>query len=131
MLHGDVISLSDTRRDIFSARWFNAPLDIGARKHCSLLGIQIGLIGKNAARLLPGSYDQRRLIAKGCKKVAQSVAQARCGMQVDEGRITGRLRITVSHADGGCLLEGEDIFDVIGPVVEECQFRRARVAEHL
>src|SRR5579871_387154 len=63
--------------------------------------------------------------------VAERIADARARMQIDETRVARRLRIAVGHADHGRLLQAEHIVDVVGPVREERQFGRARIAEDL
>ena len=52
-------------------------------------------------------------------------------MQIDEPGVAGRLRVAVSHADDGGLLQAEYVIDIVGPVGEERQFGRAGIAEHL
>ena len=62
--------------------------------------------------------------------IAERIADAGAGMQVDEAGIAGRLRIAVGHADHRGLLQAQHIIDVVGPVAEERQFGRAGIAEH-
>src|SRR5262249_34057109 len=49
----------------------------------------------------------------------------------DKAGITRRLRVAIGHADDGRLLQAKHVIDVVGPVGEERQFRRAGIAEHL
>ena len=62
--------------------------------------------------------------------IAERIADAGAGMQIDEAGVAGRLRIAVGHADDGGLLQAEHVIDVVGPVAEERQFGRAGIAEH-
>ena len=62
--------------------------------------------------------------------IAERIADAGAGMQIDEAGVAGRLRVTIGHADDGGLLQAEHVIDVVGPVAEERQFGRAGIAEH-
>src|SRR5438094_9872653 len=66
----------------------------------------------------------------GCVDIAERIADAGAGMQIDEAGVAGRLRIAIGHADYAGLLQGEHVLDVVGPVAEERQFGRAGIAEH-
>ena len=62
--------------------------------------------------------------------IAERIADAGAGMQIDEAGVARGLRIAVSHADHGGFLQAEHVVDVVGPVAEERQFGRAGIAEH-
>ena len=62
--------------------------------------------------------------------IAERIADAGAGMQIDEAGVAGRLRIAIGHADDASLLQAEHVVDVVGPVAEERQFGRAGIAEH-
>src|SRR5947209_7714709 len=50
-------------------------------------------------------------------------------MQIDKGGIACDLCVAVRHRDNRGFLQAEDIAEILGPVFEECQFRRAWVAK--
>ena len=62
--------------------------------------------------------------------IAERIADAGAGMQIDEAGVAGRLRIAVGHADDGGFLQAEHVVDVVRPVAEERQFGGAGIAEH-
>ena len=51
-------------------------------------------------------------------------------MQIDKAGVAGGLGIAVGHADHGGFLQAQHIVDIVGPVAQERQFRRAGIAEH-
>ena len=53
------------------------------------------------------------------------------GMQIDEAGVAGGLGVAVGHADNGGLLQAQHVVDIVGPVAQKRQFRRAGIAEHL
>ena len=63
--------------------------------------------------------------------IAERVADAGGGVQIDKAGVAGGLGVTVSHADHGGFLQAQHIIDIVGPVAQERQFRRAGIAEHL
>jgi hypothetical protein len=63
--------------------------------------------------------------------IAERIADAGGGMQIDKAGVAGGLGIAVGHADHGSFLQAQHIVDIVGPVAQERQFRRAGIAEHL
>ena len=129
-LHRHVIGARDRRRDVFGARRLDREFDIGPRKFRRALGIQKRLQRQDAARLLARGDHQRRLVAVRGIDIAERVADAGGGMQIDKAGIAGGLGVAVGHADHGRFLQAQHIVDIVGPVGEERQFRRAGIAEH-
>src|SRR2546430_633440 len=52
-------------------------------------------------------------------------------MKVDKGGVAGGLGAAIGHADDGCFLQAQHVVDILRPVAQEWQFRRAGIAEHL
>ncbi len=52
-------------------------------------------------------------------------------MKIDETGVAGGLGIAVGHADHGRFLQAQHIVDIVRPVAQERQFRRAGIAEYL
>ena len=130
-LHRDIISARDRRRHILGPRRFDAEFDIGTRKFRGALGIQKGLQRQDAARLLARGDHQRGLVAVRGVDIAERIADAGGGMQIDEAGIAGGLGVTVGHADHGGFLKSQHVVDIVRPVAQERQFGRAGIAEHL
>ena len=130
-LHRYVIGARDRRRDVFRPRRLDAVFDIGPRKFRRALGIEKGLQRQDRARLLARGDHQRGLVAVRGVDIAERVADAGAGVKIGEAGIAGGLRITVGHADDGGFLQAQHVVDVIRPVAQERQFRRAGIAEHL
>ncbi len=57
------------------------------------------------------------------------MTHANCGVKIHDGRVAGRLRVTVRHAHHERLLQPQDIAKVRGEIPEERQLRRARITE--
>ena len=130
-LHGHVISACDRRRDVFGPRRFDREFDIGTWKFRCPFRVEKRLQRQDAARLLARGNHQRRLIAMRGVDVAECVAEAGCGMKIDEAGVAGGLGVTIGHADDGGFLQAEYVIDIVRPVAQERQFRRAGIAEHL
>src|SRR5207302_1471458 len=79
---------------------------------------------------LAGGDHQRGLVAVRGVDIAERIAEAGAGVKVGEAGVARGLRITVGHADDGGLLQAQHIVEVVRPVAEERQFRRAWIAEH-
>ena len=126
-----MIGAPDRRRNILGAGRLDAELDIGPRKFRGAFGVEKGLQRQDAAGLLARSDDQRGLVAVGGVDVAERVADACRRMQIDKAGVAGGLGIAIGHPDHGGLLQAEHIVDIVGPVAQERQFRRAGIAEHL
>ena len=84
-----------------------------------------------AVVLLAGGHHQRRAVRPGVGEVADGVAEAGRGVEVEERRSPGGLGVAVGHADDGGLLEREHVAEVVGlgQGVDERQLGAARVAE--
>ena len=65
----------------------------------------------------------------GRDQVPHGVAHARRGVQVDQGRAPGDLGEGVGHGDGGGLLQGQDVAEVVGEVLQERLLGRPGIAE--
>ena len=123
MLHRDMECLSDRRRHVLGPRWLRTPFHVGLRKLLGILGKEIGAKPKQAACLLPGRDNHRRLVSKRREEVSKSMAEPRCRMQIDKGGTTRCLRIAVGHADHAAFLKPENVVDVLGPIVQEGELR--------
>jgi hypothetical protein len=130
MLHGREESLRNRSWNIFGARRFRAPFHIRLWKLCGVLGEEIGSHPQQAARLLPGCHDHRRLVAERGEEIAERMTESGCRVQIDERRSSGGLRIAIRHADDAGFLQAEHVVDVIGPVAEEGKLGRAGIAEN-
>src|SRR6266436_4151696 len=84
-LHRHVIGARDRRRDVLGARRLDRKLDVGSRKFGRTLGIKKWLQRQDAARLLARRDYQRRLVAMGGVDIAEPIADAGGGMQIDKG----------------------------------------------
>ncbi len=92
---------------------------------------QEGVSGDVAVVLLAGRHHQRGAVGPSVGEVADGVAEAGRGVQVEEGWATRRLGIAVGHAHDGRLLEAEDVVEVVGlrECIDERELGAARVAE--
>ncbi len=81
------------------------------------------------ARLLPGGYEQRRLVGPRVEDRADAVAEPRRGVQVDVRDFAACLSETIRHANGDRLLQAEHVAEVLGERAEHRQLGRAGVAE--
>ena len=83
--------------------------------------------------LLTCGDDQWAAVGAGVGEVADGVAQAGRGVQVQEGRPPGQLRVAVRHGHRARLLEGEDVADVLRPGegIDQRQLGAAGVAEDM
>jgi len=129
-LHRHVIGARDRCRHVFGPRRLDRVFDVGPRKFRGALGIEKRLQRQQAARLLARGNHQRGLVAVRGIEIAERVADAGGGMQIDKTGIAGGLRVAIGHADHGCFLQPQHIVDIPGPVGEERQFGRAGIAEH-
>src|SRR4029453_89019 len=84
---------------------------------------------KDGARLLACGDDERRAIPVRGEDVAHRMPHTYGGMEIDECRVTSRLRIAVRHPHDDRLLQAEDVAEVLREVPEQRQLGRAWVAE--
>ncbi|MGY3617600.1 hypothetical protein ACVJGD_003796 [Bradyrhizobium sp. USDA 10063] len=130
-LHRDVIGARDRARHVLGPRRLDGPFHIRLREFGGTFGIEEWLQRQDRARLLACGDHQRRLVAVGVEDIAERVSDAGRRMQIDEAGVPRRLGIAVRHADDGGFLQPQHVVDVVGPVAQERQFGRARIAEHL
>src|SRR3984957_16524443 len=94
-LHRDVVGASDRGRNVFGAGRLDAVFDVRPWKFRGALGIEKGLQRQDAARLLSGGNPHRGLVAVRSIDIAERIADAGGGMQVDESSVAGGLGIAV------------------------------------
>ena len=129
LLHRHVVGAGDRGGHVFAARRFAAPLHVRLGQRGRRGRGEKRLVGKDGSCLLTGGDHERRPVAVGREDVPHRVPDACGGMQVDERRVAGRLRIAVGHAHHDRLLQSEDVAEVVGKVLEERKLGGPGVAE--
>jgi hypothetical protein len=117
VLHGGAESLCDRGGHVIRPGRLYAPFDIGLGKLGCLFREKIGPERENAARLLSRRDHDRALVARSGEEVAERMAEAGRRMQVDGSRTSGRLGITICHADDAGFLQPEHVIDIGRPIM--------------
>ncbi|VWC46888.1 hypothetical protein BLA6860_07458 [Burkholderia lata] len=130
LLHRDAIRTRDRGRHVLRARRLDAPLHVRLRQLGSLRRPEERVERQDRARLLARGDDQRRAVLEGGEEIAHRVADARRGMQVDDRRIAGGLRVAVGHSDHDGFMQAEHVAEIVREVAEHRQLGRAGIAEH-
>ena len=126
---GEVHRAGERRRDHRRRRRFEAALDQRFRQGRRVDVGQLPLQGHQGPRLLAAEDDQRRAGELRVDQRAHRLADAGRGVEADEDRPAGRLRIGVGHRHAGALLQREDVTEVLRELVEEGELVGAGIAE--
>ena len=122
--------MGEGQRHVLGPRRLVGPLDQRVRHPRRVAVGQVGLQGDLRPRLLAGGDQQRRVVGLGVEDRPHRVADARRGMEVDDGGLAGGLGEAVGHPDHDRLLQTEHVAEVRRVVGEHRQLGRAGVAEH-
>ena len=114
---------------IFGPQRLAGPFHIGTRELGRSFGAEERIERQDRTRLLTGGDHQRRAILPGGEQVAQCIAHACGGMQVDQRRLAAGLRMAIGHGDHRRLVQPEHVFHAIGKRLQHRQLGAARIAE--
>ena len=128
-LHRHGIGAGDRCGHILCARGFDGPFDKGARKFARPFGKEEWFVGQDRARLLACGDYQRGLVPERGEHRAQSMADARRAVQIDQCGLARGRRKAVGHGYGNAFLQTQNIPEIIGKIAKHRQFGRAGVAE--
>ena len=125
----EVNRVGNRQRHVFGAGRFVGVLDEGVPDADRVAVGQVRLHRDLGANLLADRDHHRRVVGLRVEERADRVAEARSGVEVDQGRLSGDLGVTVGHAHHGRLLQAQHVLEVIGVIGQHRQLGRARVTE--
>jgi hypothetical protein len=110
---------SQRRRHVLRPRRLATPFHIRFRERYGVSGNQERFERQQGACLLSSGNDQRGVVMEGGDDAPQGMPNTDGRVQVDQGGMACRLRIAICHRHNGCLLQSEDIPEIMRPVLEE------------